>query len=877
MPTFRRLISMFAAATLVAACLPALSAHAGPPGAEHRPDLQTIIPTGAFSIVGSGTTREFRYTHLIYDAGPGPLEIQPSYDQAIGGYRGRQLLFTHNAAGVWSRVRDVRVPDVFVYHAEHGHFHFPLASFGLYTVARDGGPGVPVALSPKIGFCIDDSYIYNSTIEHSGTFIGSRSSCADPSGLRGISVGGADEYDYRDPGQAIPIDGVPDGTYWFKAMSDPNNDVVEANESNNETDVKVTIHNGDVIVGEVVRPDTTPPTGAISAPADGSVLAGSVRLSVTSPTANVRRVDFVADGVVVGSSTATSGPWTYSWNTAAVVDGEHWLSARITDAAGRTGNTGVTAVSVSNAAPPQPGSGLSVIRSVSADGHDAQTATLDTGLAAGDLLLAMVSSDGPADAAQSSVVRGGDLSWSLVRRSNGQPGTSELWKASVPGDAAAAGVEVTATPQLSGYDQSLTVLTFRGAAGVGASAGGGSASGVPSTSVKTTRAGSWVFGAGNDWHQAVGRTTGSGQQLRHQWLDTGVGDTFWAQSRQAPSGTAGSVVTLDDPAPAGARWNLAAVEVVPSSAPTDTTKPVVKITDPEPGSTLRGTVNIGATAADDTAVSAVRFYVDGKQIGSPDTRPPFAIAWRTTDTAKGRHTITARATDRAGNVGSSPGVVVGVDNSAPPPAKIVIEKKSSKHGRSKIKTSQITTKHRGDLLLAFVAFDGPKSPAQSAKVSGAGLKWTLIKRSNTQRGVSEIWSARAKNTVKKKRITAKATHSGSDGMISVIAFRNAAGTGVAGAAGAPKSAPSIYLPAVADASWVFAVGNDWDRAVGRAPVSGQVLQHQWRDTRVKSTFWVQSTAKPVTQAGLVTIADKTPTTDRWNFAAVEVRAAPGKR
>jgi hypothetical protein len=386
-----------------------------------------------------------------------------------------------------------------------------------------------------------------------------------------------------------------------------------------------------------------------------------------------------------------------------------------------------------------------------------------------------------------------------------------------------------------------------------------------------------VFGSGNDWNQAVGRTTGAGQELRHQWLDTGVGDTFWAQSRQAPTGTAGSVVTLDDPAPTGARWNLATVEVLPSSAPRDTTKPVVKITDPEPGSALRGTVNIGATAADNTAVSAVRFYVDGKLLGSPDTRPPFAIAWHTTGVANGRHTITARATDRAGNVGSSPGVGVTVDNSGPPPAKIVIDKKSSKHGRNKIRTSKISTRHGGDLLLAFVAFDGPRSTAQSAKVSGAGLKWTLIKRSNTQRGVSEIWSARAKKVVKKKRITAKAARSGNDGMVTVIAFRNAAASGVAGAAGAPKSAPSIYLPAVADASWVFAVGNDWDRAVGRAPVSGQVLQHQWRDTRVKSTFWVQSTAKPATQAGLVTIADKTPTTDRWNYAAVEVRAAPGKR
>ncbi len=872
MLSFRRLVGSITAITLVAAWLSAPASSAAPAGTEHRPDLQTIIPTDSFSVVGSGADREFRYTHLIYDAGPGPLEIQPSYDQSIGGYRGRQRLFTHDSAGTWSQLREVRVPDVFVYHAEHGHFHFPLASFGLYALAPGGGPGTAVALSPKVGFCIDDSYIYNATIEHSGTFIGSRSSCADPSGLRGISVGGADEYDYRDPGQAIPIDGVPDGTYWFKAMSDPNNDIIEADESNNETDVKVTIRNGTVTVGQVVHPDTTPPTGAFTTPANGAVLSGTVRLGVTSPTANVRRVDFVADGEVIGSSTASSGPWTFGWNTAHVVDGEHWLSARIIDSSGRTGNTGVTAVSVSNAAP-QPGAGLSVIRSVSADGRDAQTAELGSGLAAGDQLLALVSSDGPADVAQTSVVSGAGLSWSLVRRANGQPGTSEVWRAVVPAGAGA--ITVTATPQQGGYDQSLTVLAFRGAAGTGSSAGAGAASGTPGVALKTSRAGSWTFGAGNDWNQAAGRTAGSGQEIRHQWLDTGVGDTFWAQSRTGPSGAAGSVVTLDDPAPAGARWNLSAVEVVPASV--DTTKPVVKVTDPEPGARGRGTVNIGATAADNTAVSAVRFYLDGKQIGSPDTRPPYALAWRTTTASKGRHTITARATDSAGNIGVSRGVAVTVDNSGPPPAKIVIDKKSSKHGRSKITTGTITTRHRGELLLAFVAFDGPAAVTQSARVSGARLHWTLVKRSNTQHGVSEIWSARVTKTLKKKRITVKAAHSGYDGMLTVIALRNASGTGVAGAAGAPSSAPSIYLPAVADASWVFAVGNDWDRAVARVPVTGQLLQHQWRDTGARSTFWVQSLAKPTNRAGLVTIADKAPTTDRWNYTAVEVRAAPGKR
>ena len=66
----------------------------------------------------------------------------------------------------------MRVPDAFVFHAEHGHFHFPLAAFGLYTVAADGGIGAPVAVSPKNGFCLDDSYIYDSTVAHGGAFVG---------------------------------------------------------------------------------------------------------------------------------------------------------------------------------------------------------------------------------------------------------------------------------------------------------------------------------------------------------------------------------------------------------------------------------------------------------------------------------------------------------------------------------------------------------------------------------------------------------------------------------------------------------------------------------------------------------------------------------
>jgi hypothetical protein len=870
----RRLgVIILALAIAAGLALTAVPATARPAGEEHLPDLQTIVPTNAFSIVTTPEGREFRYTHLVYNNGPGPLEIQPAYDDAIGGYRGRQMIFSHDGGGRWSQVRDRRVPDTFVFHAEHGHFHFPLASFGLYAVAADGGFGPAVALSPKIGYCIDDSYLSNSDLEHSGAFIGSRTSCADPTGLRGISVGGADEYDYRDPGQAVPIDGLADGTYWFRAMTDPNDDMVELDESNNETDVLVTITNGTVTPGRVLHPDTTPPRGSFSTPRDGQVVSGMLPLTVSTPTAGVRRVEFVVDGDVVGAATGTN-TFTYGWQTTSVVDGEHWLSARIVDEQGRVGNTGVIPVVVSNVASPPSGGALVLERSVSRDGRNAQTAPTLTGLSGGELLVAMVSADGPEDLPQTAAVSGGGLSWVLARRTNGQAGTSEVWKAVVPADPR--DVTVTSTPGHTGYDQSLTVLVFDGSAGIGASSGAGAAAGPPKTSLTTSRAGSWVFGVGNDWDVAQARTVGAEQIIRHQWVDSAVGDTFWVQSRSQQTPAAGTTVTIDDTAPTTGRWNLAAVEVLASShtPPPDETAPTVKITDPEAGTKLRGIVAVGATAADNVGVTAVRFVVDGKVIAT-DTEPPFTTDWDTTTAANGNHTLAAEATDAAGSTGRSAAVAVTVDNSGPAPATIIIESKVVRQGTGELTSPAITTTYADDLLVAFVGMDGPESATQSATVTGAGLTWTLVKRSNTQAGVSEIWAAKAKGKLAGQVVTATPARPGFVGALTVMAFRNASGTGVAGAAGAPSGRPSIYLPAVSAASWVFAVGNDWDRASARKPVTGQVLQQQWLADPPGDTFWVQSTAAPTTKAGLVTITDDLPTTDRWNLAAVEIKAVNG--
>lgn len=857
------------------ASMPA-TALAAPAGTTHLPDIQTVIPTSGFSIVQTPTGREFRYTHVVYNNGPGPLEIQPTYDQASGGYRGMQQLFTHDSAGTWSLVREVRVPDVFVFHAEHGHFHFPLAAFGLYAVAPDGGVGNAVALSPKNGFCIDDSYIYNSTVEHSGAFVGSRGSCADPSTLRGMAVGGADEYDYRDPGQSIPIAGLADGTYWFRAMSDPNNDFVEPDESNNETDVKVTIANGTVTAGEVRRPDTTPPSVSLTAPDEGARVISTVSLS--ADTLATGGVKFLVDGNRVGTASQSASPFTLDWDTTTVVDGVHWITARATDSQGRTNTSSVVAVTVGNQSPPPPPPGTFALDGgVSQDGRGTVTAPALAPSQPNDVLLAFVASDGPSTG-QTVTVSGGNLTWSLVRRANTRAGSSEIWKAVSP--FALTPVAVTSTQRYGGYDQSVTVRAFAGAAGTGVSSAAGAASGAPRVSVTTTAAGSWVFGVGNDYDNAIARTPGSGQVLQHQWADTGVGDTFWSQSQTTTTPVAGTVVPINDTAPTTDQWNLAAVEVVPGSTPppppADTTPPLVSVSDPHSGATVTGIVGVGATASDAVGVKSVQFKVDGQSLGSPVTSPPFATQWDTRTASLGQHTITAEASDAAGNVGVSTGVVVTVDNTAPPPAAISIDTLVFTHAKGTLKSPGLSTSAANQQILAFVSHDGPNAAAaQRSTVTGAGLTWTLVKRSDSQAGVSEIWSAKATSQLTNATVTAAPLQGGYDGSLTVVAFKNAAGTGVAGATGAPSGAPDIYLPGISTGSWVFAAGNDWDRAVARTPSAGQVLQHQWVDTGAGDTFWVQSTAAPNTALGLVTIHDTAPTNDRYNYVAVELTALPG--
>jgi hypothetical protein len=100
------------------------------------------------------------------------------------------------------------------------------------------------------------------------------------------------------------------------------------------------------------------------------------------------------------------------------------------------------------------------------------------------------------------------------------------------------------------------------------------------------------------------------------------------------------------------------------ASPPDTTKPTVSLTSPANNATVSGTVNLTATASDDTAVTRVEFYINGTLAGT-DTTSTYGFSWNTTSVANGAYQLTARAYDAAGNNQTSSTVNVTVNNIIP--------------------------------------------------------------------------------------------------------------------------------------------------------------------------------------------------------------------
>lgn len=94
----------------------------------------------------------------------------------------------------------------------------------------------------------------------------------------------------------------------------------------------------------------------------------------------------------------------------------------------------------------------------------------------------------------------------------------------------------------------------------------------------------------------------------------------------------------------------------------DDQAPNISIAAPT-GGEVSGVIPVDVNYDDNVGVVRIELLVDGQKIIT-DTQSPFAFAWNTTTLANGNHILTAQAFDSAGNMGTSPNVLVTVNNAA---------------------------------------------------------------------------------------------------------------------------------------------------------------------------------------------------------------------
>ena len=83
----------------------------------------------------------------------------------------------------------------------------------------------------------------------------------------------------------------------------------------------------------------------------------------------------------------------------------------------------------------------------------------------------------------------------------------------------------------------------------------------------------------------------------------------------------------------------------------DTIAPVVTISNPANGSTVKGTVVINASATDNESVTSMSIIIDGVTKAT-SASGSISYSWNTGKVSSGNHTIQVNATDASGNVGT---------------------------------------------------------------------------------------------------------------------------------------------------------------------------------------------------------------------------------
>ncbi|MEZ6119417.1 MAG: lysyl oxidase family protein [Pirellulaceae bacterium] len=173
-----------------------------------------------------------RFTTAFANQGEGDLELIGG--EVISSDRRKVTQRVHFTDGSY---QDLDAGE-FTYHPGHAHIHFDgYAIYKLREKTADGQVGEVVATGGKISFCMVDVIRFDP--EAGGSKFGQ---CE--SDYQGVTAGWSDVYDRSLPDQWINISGLDDGDYFLEIISDPENQILESDETNNVAIVPVTIQGG---------------------------------------------------------------------------------------------------------------------------------------------------------------------------------------------------------------------------------------------------------------------------------------------------------------------------------------------------------------------------------------------------------------------------------------------------------------------------------------------------------------------------------------------------------------------------------------------------------------------------------------------------------
>ena len=224
-------------------------------GVDLVPNL-VARPASQFSIVVDSTNGHLllRFGATNWNNGLGPLELVAGAGTSSGQDVYQRLYRSDGTyTDIWA--------GTFVWHPAHDHFHF--GDFARYELkATNAAPGSEQS-SAKTTFCVMDTTPIDLTLTGAPS-----SAVYNTCGKvkQGMSVGWGDTYGPTLAGQSFDITGLPEADYDLSIITDPNNRLLEIDETDNVSCVRIHVNPGNRTVqnlgicGNVTISSLTPNT-----------------------------------------------------------------------------------------------------------------------------------------------------------------------------------------------------------------------------------------------------------------------------------------------------------------------------------------------------------------------------------------------------------------------------------------------------------------------------------------------------------------------------------------------------------------------------------------------------------------------------------------